>query len=67
MHVKNLILFFLIGFIGCRIYAQEDNSVYLLVRADDMGSFHAANEACLKSLQSGIARSVSDGGVSVVP
>ncbi|WP_026472897.1 ChbG/HpnK family deacetylase [Alkaliflexus imshenetskii] len=31
---------------------------YLIVRVDDMGSFNAANHACLKTIKSGIARSV---------
>ncbi len=38
--------------------AQDDNTIYLLIRADDIGSFRAANEACIESYQSGIARSV---------
>jgi chitin disaccharide deacetylase len=38
--------------------AQNDNTIYLLVRADDIGSFRAANEGCIESYQNGIARSV---------
>ncbi len=36
--------------------SQEE--IYLIVRADDIGSSHAANIACIKSYQEGIARSV---------
>ena len=32
--------------------------IRLLVRADDMGSFHAANVACIESYKKGIVRSV---------
>jgi len=39
------------------LFAQKDE-IYLLVRADDIGSFHAANVACIESYQNGIARSV---------
>ena len=43
------------------VISQEKNSkeeIFLLVRADDIGSFHAANEGCIASYQNGIARSV---------
>ena len=55
-HIIVLLIIFLIPF--RLIFAQNDNSVYLLVRADDIGSFHAANEACIESYKNGIARSV---------
>lgn len=32
--------------------------IYLIIRADDIGSSHAANLACIKSYQEGIVRSV---------
>lgn len=35
-----------------------DDGIYLIIRADDIGSSHAANLACIKSYQEGIARSV---------
>jgi len=38
--------------------AQNEKDIYLIVRADDMASFHDANEACLKTCKEGIARSV---------
>ena len=40
------------------IFSQNNNTIYLLVRADDIGSFHAANLGCIESYQNGIARSV---------
>ena len=39
------------------LFSQKDE-IYLLVRADDIGSFHSANVACIESYQNGIARSV---------
>jgi predicted glycoside hydrolase/deacetylase ChbG (UPF0249 family) len=38
--------------------APENARIRLLVRADDIGSSHAANLACMKSYREGIARSV---------
>ncbi len=38
--------------------AQNENTIQLLIRADDIGSFHAANVGCIESYQNGIARSV---------
>ena len=37
---------------------RDPNEIRLIVRADDIGSSHAANEACMKSYREGIARSV---------
>lgn len=39
-------------------FAQQDQKIYLLVRADDMGSFHAANVGCIQSYHEGIVRSI---------
>jgi chitin disaccharide deacetylase len=36
----------------------DDNDIYLLIRADDIGSSHAANIGCIESYKNGIARSV---------
>ncbi|MEO0469194.1 MAG: ChbG/HpnK family deacetylase, partial [Bacteroidota bacterium] len=36
----------------------QDDEIYLLVRADDMGFCHAANEACMEVFEKGICRSV---------
>jgi predicted glycoside hydrolase/deacetylase ChbG (UPF0249 family) len=38
--------------------AQDQDAIKLIVRADDIGSCHAANVACIKSYREGIARSV---------
>lgn len=38
--------------------ASPDDGIYLIIRADDIGSSHAANVACIESYQNGIARSV---------
>ncbi len=40
------------------IQSQESNTVNLLIRADDIGSSHAANRACIDSYTNGIVRSV---------
>ncbi|MDI9430700.1 MAG: polysaccharide deacetylase family protein [Planctomycetota bacterium] len=37
---------------------QAGDSIKLIVRADDIGSAHAANVACIRSFRDGIARSV---------
>jgi hypothetical protein len=49
-----------IGFalVTSALFAQPENNIYLLVRADDIGSFHSANVACIESYKNGIARSV---------
>lgn len=39
-------------------FAQRNQKIYLLVRADDMGSFHEANVACIQSYHAGIVRSI---------
>lgn len=36
----------------------QDEEIYLIIRADDIGSSHAANLACIRSYREGIARSV---------
>lgn len=38
--------------------AEGDGAIKLIVRADDIGSSHAANLACIESYRDGIARSV---------
>jgi len=38
--------------------AEADSAIKLIVRADDIGSSHAANLACIQSYREGIARSV---------
>lgn len=46
-----------IFFIGVTIFAGDDD-IYLIIRADDIGSSHAANIGCIKSFDHGIAQSV---------
>jgi chitin disaccharide deacetylase len=48
----------LLSFSISSLYSQESNKIRLLVRADDIGSSHAANRACIDSYTQGIARSV---------
>jgi predicted glycoside hydrolase/deacetylase ChbG (UPF0249 family) len=40
------------------LFAQKQNEIRLLVSVDDIGSFHAANLACIGTYQKGIAQSV---------
>ncbi len=46
-----------IFFIGVTLFA-DDEDIYLIIRADDIGSSHAANIGCIKSFDEGIAQSV---------
>lgn len=54
--MKKSILFLFLFYSFSFAFAQ--NEISLLVRADDIGSFHAANLGCIESYQNGIARSV---------
>ena len=58
--MKNIILITsaLIILVSTAKSASPNEGVYLIVRADDIGSSHAANIACIESYQSGIARTV---------
>ena len=42
----------------CAQTEKKDADIKLIIRGDDIGSFHAANLACLKSYTDGIMRSV---------
>lgn len=53
-----LISTFLAGLFSLAAFSQNDSSIYLLVRADDIGSSQAANQACIASYKQGIVRSV---------
>ena len=44
--------------ITCCLTAQSKDEIRLLVRADDMGSFASANQACLDAATKGIVRSI---------
>lgn len=58
--MKKLILLTLSMFLLIEaMYSQESNSeIRLLIRGDDIGSFHAANLGCIRSYTEGIMRSV---------
>ncbi len=52
-----LSVFFLFGMMRAS-FSQPDNGIRLIVRGDDIGSFHAANLGCIRSYTDGIVRSV---------
>jgi len=56
--MKYLLLIIVLFFTSVQNHAQDDNKIYLIVRADDMASFHDANVACIKACKEGIARSI---------
>ena len=56
--MKYLLLLIVFLLITVLSKAQDDNGIYLIVRADDMASFHASNTACIKACKEGIARSI---------
>ncbi len=49
---------FLLILFSMSLFAQNDDDIVLLLRIDDIGSFHAANLACIETYQNGIAKSV---------
>lgn len=55
--MKSLFLLSFILLIPFVSSCQSDNEIRLLVRGDDIGSFHAANVGCIESYQNGIMRS----------
>jgi hypothetical protein len=55
--MKKSFLIICLYLITMNLFAQSEG-ISLLIRADDIGSFHAANVACIESYQNGIARSV---------
>jgi len=55
--MKQSFLIICLYLITMNLFAQSED-ISLLIRADDIGSFHAANVACIESYQNGIARSV---------
>ncbi len=56
--MKTTGFFFFFFFIAISACTQPDKEIRLLVRGDDIGSFHAANIGCIKSYKEGIMRSV---------
>lgn len=59
--MNKILIVFLILIFSSSAFAQTENSkdkIYLLVRADDIASFHEANLACIRSVKEGIAKSI---------
>ncbi len=56
--MNKLFIFTFLLLAPCVIFAQPNHQIKLLIRADDIGSFHAANLGCIDSYKNGIARSV---------
>jgi len=56
--MQYLLIAVLLLIVSVQTDAQNENNIYLTVRADDMASFHDANEACIKACKEGIGRSV---------
>jgi chitin disaccharide deacetylase len=51
----------LVGLLACAASAEvskAEKEIRLIIRADDIGSCHAANEACIQCFRKGIVRSV---------
>ena len=58
-HIVFLVLLILVITAGHpNLLQAQDNSIYLIVRGDDIGSCHAANVACIRSYKEGIMTSV---------
>jgi predicted glycoside hydrolase/deacetylase ChbG (UPF0249 family) len=56
---KHVVILVIVSLIAITIKAQnQPGEIRLVVRADDLGSAHTANIACIKSYQEGIVRSV---------
>lgn len=45
-------------FAGALLWGQDPKEIRLIIRADDMGSSHAANVACIQAFKEGIVTSV---------
>jgi len=58
--MKKTIAALLLILVSTSILAEQipEDEIYLIIRADDIGSSHAANLACIQSFREGIARSV---------
>jgi len=51
-------LLFLCLLISCRAVSGQTNEIRLIIRSDDIGFCHTANEACMKVYTDGISKSV---------
>jgi predicted glycoside hydrolase/deacetylase ChbG (UPF0249 family) len=58
MKLNQRICVFLLLCSSAVCHAEEQGPIRLIVRADDIGSSHTANLACIRSYRDGIARSV---------
>ncbi|NOR75531.1 MAG: ChbG/HpnK family deacetylase, partial [Draconibacterium sp.] len=56
--MKKAISVFIFLIVTTLLFAQNNNEIYLIIRSDDIGSFHAANVGCIESYQNGITQSV---------
>ncbi|MGC9343938.1 MAG: ChbG/HpnK family deacetylase, partial [Bacteroidales bacterium] len=56
--MKTLLISLLFFSLPIWVSCQTDNQIRLLVRGDDIGSFHAANIGCIESYKNGIMQSV---------
>ncbi|MBN2314971.1 MAG: FAD-dependent oxidoreductase [Sedimentisphaerales bacterium] len=57
-------ILFVVAFTACPLIVshargvEQNKSIYLIVRGDDIGSCHAANVACIRSYKEGVMKSV---------
>lgn len=60
LNIKRIIFVtgFCLGLLVHFLSFSQEKKIWLLVRSDDMGSSHAANESCMEVLSNGISRSV---------
>ena len=57
-HVKKMLCGGALALATCPVFAQQANDPCLIIRADDMGSFHAANVACMEAYKNGVETSI---------
>jgi len=59
--MKKILYSFLVCLLTSAVFAKKeinDGRIYLIVRADDMASFHSADVACIRSATEGISQSI---------
>lgn len=57
-NVKKMLCGGALALATCPVFAQQANDPCLIIRADDMGSFHAANVACMEAYKNGMETSI---------
>ena len=57
-NVKKMLCGGALALATCPVFAQQANDPCLIIRADDMGSFHAANVACMEAYKNGVETSI---------